>query len=134
MYQFDIVTGGLAGIRVQVHLLASDETAKTDCGRQVGDDVEANTVGDTGALRHAAKGVVHQGDRRQDGGVFPEDPVIGRPTAPQARVVHHRQVIQRQRGGMHHLDGAGGIECNLRIGVQIVDGQQSKQRPGTLAR
>ncbi len=55
-------------------------------------------------------GAVEQPVRRQHRHRLAVDPVGGGAAAAQLGVVHHRQVVEHQRAGVHHLDRAGEVE------------------------
>ncbi len=78
--------------------------------------------------------MAEQSHRGEHGDILAEAQVDGRLAAAQAGVVHAGHVVEKQRGGMDHLQRAGRIQTDRRIGIQIAQCQQKQQRPEPLSR
>ena len=81
-----------------------------------------------------AKAWFKQSDGGQDGGALVEPHVNGRLTPPQARVVHAGEVIENERGRVHHLGCASDVERIGHGSTEIHGRQQRQEGPNAFSR
>ena len=75
---------------------------------------------------HHSKRLVEQTERRKDGDRFAKRHVIRRPAASQRRIVHGGEIVEDERGGVDHFDGAGGHDGAI-VGATAQLGRQQRQ-------
>ncbi len=86
--------------------------------------------------RDNAEGVAQQGDGGQNRHRLAKLAMDSRAAAPQFSVVHAGNIVEDQRGGMHHLYGAGEVEqaAEFVAVAQVMSGQHQQHRPDAFAR
>lgn len=85
-------------------------------------------------VREDAEGARDQRHRREDRHVLAARNVQRRAAAARGGVVHARQIVERERGGVDHLHRAGGIEEPAARRAEEIPREEHQPRPDPLSR
>ncbi len=120
---------------MQVVELAAYEALCAGGLRQQAHQLVGGGGGDARGAGGYAESLAEQRDGAQHGDVFTELPVDGRLAAAQLGIVHARQVVEVERGGMHQLQRARQVQRGRIVapGLQVTQRQQQQQRADALA-